>query len=104
VIVNVEVTNDGTLEGDEISQLYLHHNVSSVEVPDRALKGFLRIHLNPGETRKVTFHLKQRDLAVWNIRRMWVVEPGPYTVFAGGSSEASLSAKFTIATTDHSGK
>lgn len=96
VVVTVDVTNSGSLEGDEIAQLYLHHDVSSVEVPDKALKGFLRVHLKPGETRSVTFHLKQRELAVWDRSHKWTVESGPYTVLAGGSSEASLTAKFSL--------
>ena len=96
VVVTVAVTNTGDVEGDEIAQLYLHHDVSSVEVPDRALKGFSRVHLKPGESKRVEFHVKQADLAVWARNHQWMVEPGTYTVFAGGSSDATLEAKFTI--------
>jgi hypothetical protein len=95
-MVTVVVTNAGKLEGDEVAQLYLHHDVSSVITLDKALEGFQRIHLQPGESRTLTFPLKQRQLAVWNAKRQWNVEPGPYTVFAGGSSSAQLSATFTI--------
>jgi beta-glucosidase len=97
VVAQVTVTNTGKKEGDEIAQLYLHHDVSSVEVPDRALKGFSRVHLKPGESKRVEFHVKQDDLAVWARKHQWVVEPGTYTVFAGGSSDATLTTKFTIA-------
>jgi beta-glucosidase len=96
VVVTVAVTNTGDVEGDEIAQLYLHHDVSSVEVPDRALKGFSRVHLKPGESKRVEFHVKQADLAVWARNHQWMVEPGTYTVFAGGSSDATLETKFTI--------
>ncbi|WP_348261589.1 glycoside hydrolase family 3 N-terminal domain-containing protein [Telmatobacter sp. DSM 110680] len=96
LVVHVTVTNTGNREGDEVAQLYLHHDVSSVEVADRALKGFSRVHLKPGESRQLEFHLKRDDLAVWARNHQWVVEPGSYTVFAGGSSDATLSAKFTI--------
>ena len=96
LMVTVVVTNAGKLEGDEVAQLYLHHDVSSVITLDKALEGFQRIHLQPGESRTLTFPLKQRQLAVWNAKRQWNVEPGPYTVFAGGSSSAQLSATFTI--------
>lgn len=96
VNVSVRVTNTGKREGDEVVQLYLRHDYSSVEVPDRELKGFKRIHLRPSESQIVTFHLKRSELAVWNSEHRWDVEPGDYTVMVGGSSEASLNAKFTI--------
>jgi beta-glucosidase len=96
VTVNVQVTNTGAVEGDEVAQLYLSHDFSSVEVPAKALKGFRRIHLKPAESQTVTFHLQQSELALWNSDHKWVVEPGGYSVTVGGSSEAKLSAKFTI--------
>ncbi|MDR3740027.1 MAG: glycoside hydrolase family 3 N-terminal domain-containing protein [Terracidiphilus sp.] len=96
VVVSVDVTNTGKFAGDEVAQLYLHHDVSSVEVPDRALVGFERVHLAPGEKRTVEFRLKPDQLAVWNLKHKWSVEKGPYTVFAGGSSLAELSAKFAV--------
>jgi len=96
VVVTVTVTNAGNVEGDEIAQLYLHHDVGTVETPDRALKGFSRVHLKQGESKRVEFDLKQTDLAVWSRNHRWIVEPGTYTVFAGGSSDATLATKFTI--------
>ena len=96
VAVSVIVTNTGSLEGDEIAQVYLHHDVSSVEVPDRALAGFDRIHLQPGESKPLVFHLKADQLEVWNINDQWVVEKGPYTVFVGDSSQATLTAQFGL--------
>ncbi|QNI34338.1 glycoside hydrolase family 3 C-terminal domain-containing protein [Alloacidobacterium dinghuense] len=96
VIVTVNVTNTGDKPGDEVAQLYLHHDVSSVEVPNKALKGFERLHLNPGEHRTVTFHLKQSELAVWNLKHQWAVEPGSYTIMVGNSSLADLKGTFTI--------
>jgi beta-glucosidase len=94
--VTVDVTNTGDRAGDEVAQLYVRENVSSVETPERALKGFSRIHLQPGETRTVTFVVPQRQLAVWNAEKKWVVEAGRYTVWTGGSSRASLSAEFNL--------
>jgi beta-glucosidase len=96
IIVSVDVTNTGKVEGDEIAELYLHHDVGSVEVADRALQGFSRVHLRSGERKTVVFRLKQSQLAVWNLKHEWAVEPGPYTVFAGDSSQASLAASFTM--------
>ena len=96
IVATVAVRNAGSIEGDEIAELYLHHDVSSVEVPDRALAGFARVHLRPGEEKIVVFHMKQSELAVWNTRHEWTVEKGPYTIFVGGSSLANLAAHFTM--------
>ncbi|HEX3661689.1 MAG TPA: glycoside hydrolase family 3 N-terminal domain-containing protein [Acidobacteriaceae bacterium] len=94
--VTVDVTNTGDRAGDEVAQLYVRENVSSVETPERALKGFVRIHLQPGETHTVTFLVPQRQLAVWNAGNAWSVEVGRYTVWAGGSSRATQSAEFSL--------
>jgi len=96
VEVTVTVTNTGKVEGDEVAQLYLHHDISSVQTPDRTLVGFERIHLHPQESRTLTFKLPQQQLAVWNTSQKWSVEPGPYTILAGGSSAAQLNARFTM--------
>ncbi len=94
--VTVDVTNTGDRAGDEVAQLYVRENVSSVETPERALKGFARIHLQPGETRTVAFLVPQKELAVWNVEKKWAVEAGRYTVWVGGSSRATLSTTFNL--------
>jgi len=94
--VSVDVTNTGSRAGDEVAQLYMREDVSSVETPSRSLEGFSRIHLAPGESKTVLFHVKQKQLAVWNVQGRWAVEPGNYTVWAGGSSLAPLTAKFLL--------
>lgn len=96
VVVTVDVTNTGAKEGDEVAQLYVREDVSSVETPERSLKGFSRLHLQPQETKTVTFRVPQSQLAVWNQEGKWVVEAGNYTVWAGGSSETPLSARFFL--------
>ena len=96
VQVTVNVTNTGTVAGDEVAQLYVREDVSSVETPERALKGFSRIHLEPGETKAVQFEVPQSELAVWNAEKKWVVEPGAYTVWVGDSSQATLTAAFKL--------
>jgi beta-glucosidase len=96
VHATVNVTNTGKVAGDEVAQLYIRQDVSSVETPERCLKGFLRVSLQPGETRTVTFEVPQDDLALWNAEKRWVVEPGAYTMWAGDSSQARLTAKFTL--------
>jgi beta-glucosidase len=94
--VSVNVTNTGERAGDEVAQVYLREDVSSVETPTRALKAFSRIHLNQGETETVTFKIPQQQIAVWNADNRWAVESGEYTVWVGGSSTATLSAKFYL--------
>ncbi len=96
VRVTVDVTNTGEREGDDVVQLYEHEDTTSVETPERSLCGFSRIHLRPHETRTVTFAVPQSQLAVWNAERRWVVEPGSFTVWAGGDSRAVLSTTFTL--------
>jgi beta-glucosidase len=96
ILVTVDVTNDGDRPGEEVAQLYVRQDVSSVETPERSLKGFSRIALNPKETKNVIFRIPQNELAVWNAEGKWTVEAGNYTLWAGGSSLASLTAKFVI--------
>jgi beta-glucosidase len=96
VEIRVDITNTGVRTGDEVAQIYLREDVSSVETPRRSLVGFSRIRLKPQETRILTFHVPQQQLAIWNAEGKWVVEPGNYTVWAGGSSLATLAAKFIL--------
>jgi beta-glucosidase len=96
VKVTVEITNSGDRKGDEVAQLYVRKDVSSVETPSRSLKGYSRIHLDPQEAKTVVFHIPQDQLAVWNAQRQWVVEPGMYTLWVGGSSLASLTTSFQL--------
>jgi beta-glucosidase len=96
IVVSVDVTNDGDRQGEEVAQLYVRQDVGSVETPDRSLKGFSRIALNPGETKHVIFRLPQDQLAVWSAENAWKVETGNYTLWVGGSSQASLTTKFVL--------
>jgi beta-glucosidase len=96
VKVTVDITNSGDREGDEVAQLYVREYVSSVETPSRSLKAFSRIHLKPQESRTVMFRIPQDQLAVWNVEGRWVVEPGKYTLWVGGSSLASLTTSFLL--------
>jgi beta-glucosidase len=96
VLVSCKITNTGGREGDEVAQLYVRQETADVVTPAKALKGFLRIHLQPGESRTVNFHLSQSDLAVWNANQEWQIEPGDYTVTVGKDSAGGLSARFTL--------
>lgn len=95
--VDVDVTNTGMRDGDEVIQLYIRDEVSSVPRPMLELKGFRRITLARGEKRTVRFNVGPDDLAFWNIDMDWVVEPGVFEISAGGSSAALKSLKLTVA-------
>jgi len=96
IVVSFQVTNTGEREGTEVPQLYVRQEVGSVETPERSLEGFTRVDLKPHESRTVTMHLHRSQLAVWNAEKRWAVEPGYYTVWAGGSSEAALTTRFLL--------
>jgi beta-glucosidase len=96
VTVTVDITNTGEREGDEVAQLYIHEDVTTVETPARSLKGFSRIHLKPHETSTATFRVSQGQLAIWNEEHKWVLEPGGFTIWVGGASDATLSTKFLL--------
>jgi beta-glucosidase len=94
--VTVDVTNDGAQPGTEVVQLYLRDDAASVTRPVRELRGFRRVPLGPGEHQTVTFQLGPDDLAMYDREMRRVVEPGGFTVWAGGSSAATLEAHFTV--------
>ncbi|MCK6620613.1 MAG: beta-glucosidase BglX [Calditrichia bacterium] len=94
--VEVNVTNTGKRPGDEVVQFYIQDEVASVTRPVKQLRGFRRIHLEPGETQTVTFQLTFEDLAFYNQEMQWVVEPGFFKVFLGGNSVEVQEARFEI--------
>ncbi|WP_307759173.1 glycoside hydrolase family 3 N-terminal domain-containing protein [uncultured Mediterranea sp.] len=85
--VTLNVTNTGRRAGDEVVQLYTRDVVSSVTTYEKNLAGFERVHLQPGETKQVTFHLDRKQLELLNADMKWVVEPGEFVVMAAASSE-----------------
>ncbi len=96
VEVSVRVTNTGARAAEEVVQLYVRDVVASVVRPLRELKGFLRVHLAPGESREVRFTLTERELEFVGRDMKYVVEPGSFHVFVGGSSTASLTTHFEL--------
>ena len=94
---SVTVTNSGSREGAEVVQLYLHDEVASVTRPVRALAGFRRVSLKPGEARTVEFQLTAKQLGLYNKDMKFVVEPGKFRVFVGGSSVGGLEGEFEVA-------
>ena len=94
--VRVNVTNTGARAADEVAQLYLHQRVASITPPVRRLAGFERVSLKPGETRTLTFRLGPGQLGFWNQQMKYVVEPGTFDVFAGGSSVGGVEGSFEV--------
>jgi len=85
--VSVDVTNTGKRKGDEVVQLYFKQKTSSVTVYETQLRGFERVTLEPGETKKVHFTLTPRDISLLDKDMKRVVEPGIFEVLIGSSSE-----------------
>ncbi len=96
ISVSFDVTNTGNRDGDEVAQVYARETTASVATPVKALKAFSRVHLKAGEANTVTLHLKRSDLEVWGASQQWKLEPGEFTIWAGGNSDAKLSAKFVL--------
>ena len=84
--VQLEVTNIGDMDGDEVVQLYIRDKVSSVTRPVKELKGYKRVHLKIGETKKVIFEITPESLAFYDIDMNYVVEPGAFNIMTGSSS------------------
>jgi beta-glucosidase len=97
VTVSVDVRNTGRVAGDEVVQLYLRDEISSVSRPVKELKGFKRVSLAPGASTTVTFNVTPEALALWNIDMKHVVEPGDFQIMVGASSADLKSVKLTVA-------
>jgi beta-glucosidase len=94
--VQAVVTNTGKVAADEIVQLYIRDLVGNVTRPVRELKGFTRVHLQPGESRPVSFELETADLAFYGRQMQLITEPGEFHAWIGGSSATALRTDFTI--------
>jgi len=94
--VTATLTNTGGREATEVAQLYVRNLGASVEQPVRSLKGFQRVTLKPGESRQLRFELGFPELSFYDVRSRQVVEPTHYTVWVGGSSQATEQAEFDV--------
>jgi beta-glucosidase len=95
-VASVDVTNTGSREADEVVQMYLHGEISLVTRPIRELKGFARVRLQPGETKRVEFPINKETLAIWNLEMEYRVAPGVYDIYFGGSSAATTKVTLTV--------
>jgi beta-glucosidase len=98
VNVSLRVTNTGKVRGDEVVQLYIRDETSSVTRPVKELKGFRRIILDPGETKTVQFTLSPEDLSFLNRDMRLVVEPGTFRIMAGGNSVDLIETTLQVTT------
>jgi len=94
--VSVDVTNTGALRGEEVVQLYIRDEVSSVTRPLKELRGFRRIVLDPGQTKTVEFSLGTNELSFLNRDMHRVVEPGIFKIMLGGNSVDLTEAKLSV--------
>ena len=85
-IVSCVVRNSGFYGGDEVVQLYIRDELASVSRPMMELKGFQRIHLNAGESKKIEFEITPDMLSMLNELMQRVVEPGTFRIMIGASS------------------
>jgi beta-glucosidase len=96
VTVSVAVENVGKRAGDEVIQVYVADLVRSVSPPVQELKGFRRVHLPPGDRRRVEFALTPRHLGFYNREMKWIVEPGEFRIRASNSSAGGLTARLEV--------
>ncbi|MHA1233906.1 MAG: beta-glucosidase family protein [Promethearchaeota archaeon] len=88
IIVSVDVSNTGTVAGEEIVQLYVGFENSSVDRPIKLLRGFKRVALIPNEKKSVSIEIKKKNLAWYNPdNRVWEIESIKYTIYIGSSSK-----------------
>jgi beta-glucosidase len=94
--VTLRVRNTGSRAGDEVVQMYLRDQVSSVTRPVKELRGFARVTLRPGESTSVRFTLGPDELSLIDRRMQRVVEPGRFDVMVGTSQIPSLTAALDV--------
>ena len=96
VKASVRVKNTGSRTGDEVVQLYLHDPVADLSQPVRRLRGFERVTLKPGQSRRVSFNIDRTDFGYYDNEGDFVVEPGRIDLYAGNSSQATLKKSFEV--------
>jgi beta-glucosidase len=91
VRVSFDLTNTGRRAGSEVAQVYVGDSHSNVPRPPKELKGFAKVRLQPGETRRVTVELDRRSFAYYDVEtKAWQVTPGTFKILIGKSSKDIL--------------
>jgi len=98
VNVSFNIKNNGPREGAEIAEIYVGDSHASVPRPVKELKGFAKVHLRPGETKRVTVSLDGRAFSFYDVEKNnWKAEPGKFSILVGSSSEKiELQGEFTL--------
>ena len=96
ITASVTLKNTGDYDGEEVVQLYLQDIVRSITPPKRELKGFKKVFLKKGESKKVVISLSPEDLKFYNSQLNFVAEPGEFQVYVGTDSNANLSSSFVL--------
>ena len=98
VTVSFEVKNIGGRNGAEIAELYVGDPHASVPRPFKELKGFAKVSLKPGESKRVSINLARRAFSFYDVgKKDWSAEPGAFDILIGGSSDKiQLQGKFTV--------
>ncbi len=94
--VTVDITNTGKVRGDEVAQMYLRDEVSSVTRPVKELKDFARVSIEPNQTKTVTFTITPQKLQFYNREMKRVVEPGTFQIMVGGNSVDLMKATLEV--------
>jgi beta-glucosidase len=95
--LSVRVENTGKVAANEVVQVYTHQRAGSASRPVRELKAFSKVHLDAGESKLVRLDISASSLGYWSpSTRTGVLEPGPFDLWVGDSSEATLHADFTL--------
>ncbi|MDO4622817.1 MAG: glycoside hydrolase family 3 N-terminal domain-containing protein [Eubacteriales bacterium] len=96
LIVSVDVTNSGAVDGTETVQLYMQDVAASLVRPVRELKGFAKAELKAGETKTVTMELAKADMGFYDNDKNYKTEDGLFRIFAGHSSKENLCSEVTV--------
>lgn len=96
VTVSVDVTNTGKMAGKETVQVYVHDHLSRLVRPEKELKGFAKVDLQPGETKTVSINLDFRSFAYYHpTYKQWITEDGEFDILIGASS-TDIRQKLTV--------
>ncbi|MFC4720890.1 beta-glucosidase BglX [Geojedonia litorea] len=96
IVVSFDLKNTGKVKGKEVAQLYVQDLYASVTRPVKELKGFELLELHPNESKTIKFLLTDKELGFYDNTGQFIVEPGEFKVFIGGSSKTILEQQFEL--------
>ena len=94
--MSVTLKNSGKQTGKEVVQLYIRDHFASVTRPVRELKGFELVRLVPNESQEISFTLTEKELGFYDNNGNFILEPGDFSIFVGGDSNANLQAIISL--------